>query len=277
MRRSLAGARLVLTGASGGIGRFLASHAAERGARLLLAGRKLEVLEEIAAPLKARGCDIATMAGDLTKAADMQTLIQTAKERFGGLDVLVNNAGVSSFGHFATSTEAILREIMEVNFFAPAELMRLAAPLLRRGNRPAIVNVSSMCARRGVPAWSEYSASKFALAGLTEALRAEFARFDIDVLLVVPGLTQTDFASHSLRREGRMNIDFAGGMPPQYVAESILRGLEKGKSEIVLGREARWMLRVNRFLPRLVDRLMARRVKALYANERANVQTPVAV
>ena len=242
--------RLILTGASGGIGRFLATQAAARGARLLLAGRKLEVLEELAGPLKARGCDVATLAGDLTNADDMQALIQVAKERFGGLDVLINNAGVSSFGHFATSTEPILREIMEVNFFAPAELMRLAAPLLRRGNRPAIVNVSSMCARRGVPAWSEYSASKFALAGLTEALRAEFARFDIDVLLVVPGLTQTDFASHSLRRDGRMQIDFAGGMPPQNVAESILRGLEKGKSEIVLGREARWLLRVNRFLPR---------------------------
>jgi short-subunit dehydrogenase len=166
---------------------------------------------------------------------------------------------------------------MEVNFFAPAELMRLATPLLRKGQRPAIVNVSSMCARRGVPAWSEYSASKFALAGLTEALRAEFARFDIDVLLVVPGLTRTDFASHSLRREGKMRIDFAGGMAPEYVAESILRGLEKGKSEIVLGREARWMLRVNRFLPRLVDRLMARRVRALYAAEASGKGSPVAV
>src|SRR5882757_5063010 len=102
MRRSLAGARLVLTGASGGIGRFLAMHAAARGARLLLAGRKQEVLEEIAAPLKARGCDVATMGGDLTNASDMQALIQAAKERFGGLDVLINNAGVSSFGHFAT-------------------------------------------------------------------------------------------------------------------------------------------------------------------------------
>jgi short-subunit dehydrogenase len=277
MRRALAGARVVLTGASGGIGRCLAARAAARGARLLLAGRKARVLDEIAAPLQARGGDVATMAGDLTIPADMQGLLQAVKERFGGLDVLINNAGVSSFGHFATSNEAILREIMEVNFFAPAELMRLAAPLLRHGNRPAIVNVSSMCARRGIPAWSEYSASKFALAGLTEALRAEFARFDIDVLLVVPGLTQTDFASHSLRRDGRMQIDFAGGMPAESVAASILRGLEMGTSEIVLGREARWLLRINRYLPRLVDRLMARRVRALYANEPREIQTPAHV
>jgi short-subunit dehydrogenase len=242
---------------------------------LLLSGRNAAVLEEAAMPLRTRGCDLATVAGDLSDPADMKVLIKTAEERFGGLDVLINNAGVSSFGHFATSNEAILREIMEVNFFAPAELMRLAVPLLRRGSRPAIVNVSSMCARRGVPAWSEYSASKFALAGLSEALRAEFARFDIDVLLVVPGLTQTDFASHSLRRDGRMQINFAGGMPAAGVAESILRGLEKGKSEIVLGREARWVLRVNRFLPRLVDRLMARRVRALYANEAQSAQSPV--
>src|SRR5580704_4344856 len=100
MRRALAGARVVLTGASGGIGRCLAARAAARGARLLLAGRKLAVLDEIAGPLQARGGDVATMAGDLTHPADMQALIQAAKERFGGLDILINNAGVSSFGHF---------------------------------------------------------------------------------------------------------------------------------------------------------------------------------
>src|SRR5205823_5905781 len=129
---------------------------------------------------------------DITREEDRNRLLQTAGARFGGLDVLINNAGVASFGHFADSSEEVLRQIMEVNFFAPVELMRKAIPILRQGRQPAFVNVSSMCGRRGLPAWPEYSASKYALCGMTEALRGEMARFDIDVLLVLPGLTRSD-------------------------------------------------------------------------------------
>jgi short-subunit dehydrogenase len=222
-------------------------------------------LEEIARPLTAAGAPILVVPTDITNARDRQHLLEATVERFGGLDVLVNNAGVGSFGHFISSTESILRQVMEVNFFAPAELIRSAIPLLTRGKQPAIVNVASMCGRRGVPAWSEYSASKFALCGLTEALRAELARFDIDVLLIVPGLTRSELHQHMLRNEGRMKIDFAGGMPPVDVARDILRALVRNRTETVLGWDARWILRVNRFLPRLVDRLMARRVRQLYA------------
>jgi short-subunit dehydrogenase len=156
---------------------------------------------------------------------------------------------------------------METNFFAPAELMRSAIPILVRGRQPAIVNVASMCGRRGVPAWSEYSASKFALCGLTEALRGEFARFDVDVLLVVPGLTASGWGDHLLRRDGKMKIEYDKGQPPEAVASAILRSLQRNTTESVVGRDARWILRVNRWLPRLVDRLMARRVKQLYATQ----------
>src|SRR5207245_217206 len=100
---------------------------------------------------------------------------------------------------------------------------------------------------------------------LTEALRGEMARFDIDVLLVIPGLTRSDLGSHLLRNEGRMNIDFTQGMPPKAVAAMIVEALEKNRTESVLGRDCRWMLRVNRFFPGLADRLLARRVRQLYA------------
>src|SRR5262249_28814424 len=163
-------------------------------------------------------------------------------ERFGGLDVLINNAGIGAWGHFATSNEEVLRQIMEVNFFAPAELSRLAIPILTQRKQPAIVNVASMCGRRGAPAWPEYSASKFALCGLTEALRGEMARFDIDVLLVVPGLTRSGMAGRLLRCDGRMKIDFNAGMPPEVVAAGVLKALRKNRTETVLGQEAFWIL-----------------------------------
>src|SRR5262245_37177175 len=156
---------------------------------------------------------------------------------------------------------------MEVDFFAPAELIRLAVPILVRGRQPAVVNVASMCGRRGMPAWPEYSASKFALCGLTEALRAELARFDIDVLLIVPGLTASELPTHLLRNDGRMKIEYARGQSPEKVAATILRSLSRNRTETVVGREARWILGVNRWLPRLVDWLVARRVRKLYASE----------
>ncbi len=264
MRRELAGRRMVITGASGGIGRALAGQAARAGARLVLAARSADRLDELARSLTASGALAVPVAADVAEEADRRRILDAAVARLGGLDVLVNNAGVGAWGHFATSSEEILRRVMEVNFFAPAELTRLAVPLLERGVQPAVVNVASMCGRRGIPAWPEYSASKFALCGLTEALRAEMARFDIDVLLIVPGLTRSDMSNHLLRNEGREAIDFAGGMDPEAVAARILDALRRNRAETVLGREARWMLRMNRFLPGLVDRLIRRRVRRLY-------------
>jgi short-subunit dehydrogenase len=267
MNRDLKGLRMLITGASSGIGRCLAEQAAARGANIALAARSTELIHELAGELNERGGRAIAVPTDITSETDRDRLLESVVEQFGGLDVLVNNAGVAGWGHFATATEDILRQTMEVNFFAPAELMRRAVPILLRGKKPAIVNVASTCGRRGLPAWTEYSASKFALCGLTEALRAEFARFDIDVLLILPGLTDSGMAGHLLRSEGRMNIDRTKGMTPQAVAAGILDSLERNRAETVLGREARWLLRINRFFPRLVDRLMARKVRRLYAEK----------
>ncbi len=266
MKRELLDRRILITGASSGIGRALAEQAGQAGARLALTARSADKLDQLAAALRGTARDVVTIPADVTTEDDRKRLLQIVVDRWGGLDVLVNNAGIASWGHFADSTEEILRQIMEVNFFAPAELIRLAVPVLTRGHQPAIVNVSSMCGRRGMPAWPEYSASKFALCGLTEALRGEMARFDIDVLLVLPGLTRSNLAHNLLRCAGRLKINFEDGMPPEDVAARILAVLRKNRTETVVGREARWMLRVNKFFPRLVDWLIARRVKKLYAN-----------
>jgi short-subunit dehydrogenase len=266
MRRDLRGSRILITGASSGIGRCLAEQAARSGARVVLTARSADNLAELAGRLTAEGLEAAAIPADLTSDADRRRLVESAAERFDGLDVLINNAGVASAGHFADGSEAILRQVMEVNFFAPAELMRLAVPVLTRGRRPAVVNIASMCGRRGIPAWSEYSASKFALCGLTEALRAELARFDIDVLLVVPGMTRSDLARHLLRNEARMRFRFDRGMPVEHVARRVLHALRRNRNETVLGWDARWMLRFNRFFPGWLDRLIARRVRRLYAS-----------
>jgi short-subunit dehydrogenase len=212
-------------------------------------------------------CHVARHRHDL--AADRERLLATAVQSFGGLDILINNSGVGSFGHFATSTEDVVRRVLEVNFFGPIELIRLAAPHLMTGDQPAVVNVASMTGRRGMPAWPEYSASKFALVGMSEALRGEFARFDVDVLTIVPGLTDSGFDRNMLRRDGKMNIPFGSGMTPEQVAAGLVRAIETNRRETILGFEARWMLRLNRFTPRLLNWLIARKVKKLYAQPAA--------
>jgi short-subunit dehydrogenase len=267
MKRDLCGTRLLLTGASSGIGRSLAQQAARTGARLLLAARSPGPLESLAAEINASGGEASAITADVTSEEDRRRVVEAAQERMDGLDVLVNNAGVGSWGHFADGSEDVLRKVMEVNFFAPAELIRLAAPVLMRGRQPAVMNVASMCGRRGMPAWSEYSASKFALCGLTEALRGELARFGIEVLLAVPGLTKSDLGRHLLRKSGRANIDFDEGMPAEYVAGCILDALRRNRTETVIGSDARRLLLVHRFFPRLVDALINRKVRQLYTNE----------
>jgi short-subunit dehydrogenase len=267
MARELRGRRFLITGASGGIGRQLAEQLAGAGVRLALAARSQTALDELADQLRRTGAEAHAISADVASEADRKRLLDSAAERLGGLDGLINNAGIAAWGHFATSNEDVLRQIMEVNFFAPVELIRLAIPLLERGQQPTVVNVASMCGRRGMPAWPEYSASKFALCGMSEALRGELIRFGIDLLLIVPGLTKTDLQKKMLRSEGKANIEYDKGMPPEQVAARIVKAIRSGGFETVIGSDAKWMLRFNRFFPRLLDWLIGRRIRKLYATE----------
>jgi short-subunit dehydrogenase len=264
MVRQLRGKRAILTGASGGIGRATALALSKEGVRLVLASRNAPALNDQVELLKKVGSDAIAIPTDVTKPDERQRLIDGTVKAFRGFDLLINNAGVGSWGHFSSSTPEIMRMVMEVNFFGPIELTRLALPHLVDGHQPAVVNVASMCGRKGIPAWPEYSASKFALVGMSEAWRAEFARFDVDVITIVPGMTDSGFQNNWLRAEGKASLKFEEGMKPEEVAEGIVSALVKNRTEVVLGSEARRLLLFNRYFPRLTNWLIARKVKKLY-------------
>jgi len=224
--------------------------------------------------LEAKGTEALAVAVDLTSPEGRQKLAEAIRERFGRLDVLINNAGVAAFGEFSDSSEAILRQIMETNFFAPVEIIRVCLPLLQEARRldpkvqPTIVNISSICGRRGIASYPEHCASKFALTAMTEALRSEFARFDIDVLLVVPGLTKADdLGSHLLRNEGKIDLNFSGAQSADNVAKGIVSALRSGARESVIGMTARWVWRGQQFFPRMMDWIMARKVRQFQERE----------
>ncbi len=266
-RRNLNGLRIVITGASQGIGRAMAEAAARRGARVLAAARSNELLAGLAQTVRTVGGVIETVHADITQRDDREAMAGAALRYFGGVDVLVNNAGIGATGHFAEVSPERLRKIMEVNFFALVETTRQFLPLLRLGTTPAILNISSIAGKRGIPARSEYSASKFAVQGFSESLRAELAKDGIDVLLVCPGLTQTNFSQNMLEQKAALQLDHMRGMTAEAVAEASLRALERGRNEVCLSLNGRLIVLVNRLFPRLADRIAKRKVFNLFRDE----------
>jgi len=263
-RRSIAGLRILITGASQGIGRALALVAAERGAQVLATARNDQLLRELAAEGKNTTGRLETLVANVISAQGRQGMIAVMQQHFGGIDVLINNAGIGASGHFAEADEQRLRSIFEVNFFGLTELTRLAIPVLKSGRTPAIVNISSVVGKRGIPGRSEYSASKFAVQGFSEALRPELALDGIDVLVVNPGLTATNFSSNMLERKSKLKIDHMRGMTSEQVAAATLRALARGKNEITLTFYGKLLVGLNRLAPQLVDWVAARRVRKLY-------------
>ena len=266
-RPRVAGLRVLITGASQGIGRALAVAAAARGAKVLAAARSEDLLAQLAAEARGRGGVIETIQADVTVPEHRDRMTGAALRHFGGLDVLVNNAGVGATGHFAEAGPERLRQIMEVNVFALIEMTRLALPLMKQGRTPALVNVSSVAGKRGIPARSEYSASKFAVEGFSEALRPELSKDGIDVIVVCPGLTQTNFSQNMLEQKALLQLDHMRGMTPEQVAEAILRSLARGRNEVCLTLQGRLIAWVSRFFPRLADRFARRKVRALCREE----------
>ena len=266
-RRKLEGLRILITGASQGIGRALAVAAARRGMKVLAAARSVPLLEELAAEVRSAGGALETVQADVTSADDRRRMVEAAERHFGGLDVLVNNAGIGATGHFADGGPERLRSIMEVNFFGLTETTRVCLPLLRRGVTPAIVNISSIAAKRGLPARSEYSASKFAVQGFSEALRAELDKDGVDVLVVCPGLTQTNFSQNMIERKALIQMDHLRGMTSEQVAQVTLVSLARGRHDVTLTLQGRLLVLVSRFLPRLADLIARRKVRSLFRDE----------
>ena len=270
MRRELEGRSILVTGASRGIGRRVAERLAKLGVRLTVTARSEDELGTLVNEIRANGGEAEAVPVDLTDPQQRELLVATAVDRHGGIDVLVNAAGVASFGEFITSTPEILRKVMEINFFAPAELMRSVRPHLeasaRSGRRPAILNIASICGRCGIPSLPEHCASKHALVGLTETLRAEYSRFGIDVLLVLPGVVQSDDLNrHLIRNEGEIYLNFEGAQKADEVADAVVTSLIRNRRERAVGFVSRVVWWSRRLWPRVLRWVMKRKVQKFAA------------
>lgn len=257
-RRSLAGKRALVTGASGGIGRALAVELAHRGASSVLMARNTAALDETVRLVAAANGVAIPVVGDVTDPAARKAALTLGIDSLGGLDLLVNNAGVGAHGRLLDAPPERLRSLFEVNFFAAVELTREAVPLLSAGDDPAVVNIGSVLGWRGLPQDCEYCASKFALRGLSQSLRPEIARLGIGLLHVSPSTTESGFLRNLVQTQVAPPWGKLPGVSSEFVARCTLNGLERRRNEVTPGLRARAMLALNRWAPWLLDRALAK-------------------
>ena len=255
-KRSFAGKRVILTGASSGIGWYLASDLVREGAYVVVTSRRAERLAELRLSFGNPQKRLIAVPGDIADAAHRSTLVETAVEQLGGVDLVINNAGVGAIGNFEDSSAECLRRIFEVDFFAATELTRLALPYLKKGSEPAVCVVSSVLAHRAVPKKSEYCAAKFALRGWAESLRLELRPSGIDVVTVSPSTTRSEFFDSvigSVRREKPASV---GSQSSESVAKNIMRAMRKRRRDMILSPGGKALVWLSRFAPSVTDRLL---------------------
>ncbi|HEY1600190.1 MAG TPA: SDR family NAD(P)-dependent oxidoreductase [Pirellulales bacterium] len=257
-RRAIKGYRAIVTGASSGIGRELVMELVRRGARVVATARRADRLESLAVEAGSYPGEITTVVGDITREETRQALVACATDRWGGIDLLVNNAGVGMIRDFDQSDADRLRQLMDVNFFAAVEMTRAALPVLRAGRQPMVVNVASILGHRGIPHYTEYCASKFALVGFSEALRAELVGRGVEVLVVSPGTTKSEFFDVLVAEQPGVGSRGEGGVSPVDVALATVRAIERSRHLIIPNNRGRLLLWLNRLSPRLADALVAR-------------------
>lgn len=250
---------VLITGASSGIGLAAAKAYAQAGAHVVLAARRLSRLEEAAREVESLGVRALSVRCDVTRGEDVEHLMREVRSTFGGLDVLVNNAGQGLYGPLESISEEQLRQVFELNVFALWRVTRAALPLLRGRKGAQVVNVSSVLGHRGLPLLGGYCASKAAVNAMTESLRTELAPEGIRVLLVSPGLTESEFREHRMNAQGwaQQTVPLKA-MSAEQVAHEMVRASLRGRRDTILTLPGRIMVLANRFVPGLFDRIAHR-------------------
>ncbi len=249
----------VVTGASSGIGRCLCELLVDRGATVVAVARREDRIRELGKSGRGR---VVPVAGDITDQDVRMRIVDTARSIRGGeVDLLVNNAGIGAIGPFAEASPERMRRVMEVNFFAPVELTRSLLPSLALGRAPVICNISSVLGHRAVPNKSEYCASKFALHGWSDALRAELHGDGIQVTIVSPSTTRSEFFDSLIETGTDESSASVGSWPPQRVAEKTLGAIMARRSEVICSLGGKALVYADRLSPPLMNAILARTVK----------------
>ncbi len=258
--------RILVTGAAGGIGSQLVELLAARGAQLCLVNRGADSAAGLVQLAQQVSAEALVVQADITVDEERQQALRSMRESFGGIDVLINLAGMLDFRLFSETDSEVIPRLLKVNVEAPMQLARAVLPGMIAQGGGRIVNIGSMFGSIGFPLFAAYSASKFALRGFSQALRRELSGSGVGVTYVSPRAVKTPFnpeVVHLMAERGLMRMDDAA-----WVAARIVAAIEKEKDEVYLGFPESLFARINALLPRLVDGALIRQLPSLVAFSR---------
>ncbi|KAA2239122.1 SDR family oxidoreductase [Chitinophaga agrisoli] len=247
----------VITGGSSGIGKALAFAFLRTGAKVAICGRNKETLDALK---NQPGTDnLFTFIADVSKEEDCKAFIDASLQRFGQINILVNNAGMSMRALFKDADLKVLKTLIDVNFWGTVYCTKFALPAIL-ATKGTVVGISSIAGYRGLPARTGYSASKFAMQGFLEALRTENLHTGVNVMWVCPGFTESNIRNTALDQHGQSQketpLDESKLMTAAEVARHTLTAIAKRKRQLVLTRTGKLAVLLNRFMPGLADKMV---------------------
>ena len=262
----VAGKTVLITGGSRGLGLVLAREFGRRGARVAICARNQQQLERAAEDLRSRGIETYAFACDVTNRQEVERQIESLRERWGDIDVLVNNAGTIAVGPIDSVTVDDYRESMDIHFWGPLYTTLAVLPAMRSRRQGRIVNISSIGGKISVPHLVPYSAGKFALAGFSEGLHAEVLKDGVRVLTVYPGLMRTG-SPRNANFKGKHRAEYAWfslsdalplfSIAAERAAGAIVSACVSGRSRLMLSLPAKAAIKLNDLFPEMVSSLLA--------------------
>jgi NAD(P)-dependent dehydrogenase (short-subunit alcohol dehydrogenase family) len=268
--RDFRGKVVVVTGAASGLGRAIAMRFAAAGSRVVALDRDQAPLEAFLGELASRQAQALTLPCDVADAGACERAVAAAVERFGAIDVLVNNAGISHRSGFSATAPEVIRRVMEVNFFGAVNCTHAALPRLLE-SRGVIVAISSVAGFAPLIGRTGYAASKHALHGFFESLRTEVAPAGVDVVMICPSFIATGIDRHALGSDGKpvrhAQVVVGERETPAAVADRIFVAAGRAEPLVLIGRTARLAWWVSRLAPRYYERAMAEKLRGEIEND----------
>lgn len=249
---------IIITGASSGIGKALAYEFAKHNCKIVLAGRNSDKLFEVATALENK-TQITSIVADVSIEQDCKKLIDETIKKFGQIDILINNAGISMRALFEDLDLNVLKKLMDTNFWGTVYCTKYALPNLLK-TKGSVIGISSIAGKKGLPGRIGYSASKFAMEGFLESLRIENLKKGLQVLIVCPGFTASNIRNVALNKDGNQQgespRDEKKMMTAEEVARKIVVAIEKRKRDLVLTSQGKATIFLNKFFPSWMDKMV---------------------
>lgn len=250
---------VIVTGGSSGIGKACVEAFGQQGARVVFTGRNQQRMDEVSKYLKEKGVEHLALILDASSEEDNRRMVEETVRAFGGIDVLINNAGISMRALFEDMDLEVFRQVMDINLWGTIYATKFALPYILE-SKGSIVGVSSINGYRGTPARTAYTASKHAINGFMESLRTEVMKRGVHVLLACPGFTESNIRNVALTADGSSQgespRDEQQMMSAGEVAEEILKGVKKRKRDLVLTRQGKLAVFLNKWVPGLMDNIV---------------------